>query len=74
MSLILPCGTVTALEGLAVMLSSTAICTALGIAAATLESKSIEDTTRWGHWGTTIGVVFGVPLTICAFVLMTRGS
>lgn len=60
------------LEGLGVMLASIGIGGAFGIAAAVLEGKSNEEITRWGYWGTTAGVVLGVPLTICAFVLMGR--
>jgi uncharacterized protein YqgC (DUF456 family) len=60
------------LEGLGVMLTSIAICGALGIAAAVLEGKPDEEVARWGYWGTTIGVLLGIPLTLSAFVVFTR--
>lgn len=60
------------LEGMAVMGGSIGICGAFGIAAAVLEGKSNEEIARWGYWGTTAGVVVGIPLTICACVLMGR--
>jgi hypothetical protein len=61
------------LEGLGVMLASIGIGGAFGIAAAVLEGKPNEEIARWGYWGTTAGVVLGIPLTISAFVLIARG-
>lgn len=60
------------LEGMAVLGGSIGICGAFGVAGAVLEGKSNEEIARWGYWGTTAGVVIGVPLTICACVLMDR--
>lgn len=62
----------TILEGMGVMLGSIGICGAFGIAAAVLEGKSSDEIARWGYWGTTAGVLIGVPLTISAYVLMAR--
>ena len=62
----------TILEGLAAMGTSVGICTAAGITAGVLEGKSTETITRWAYIGTAAGFVLGVPLTICAFVLLSR--
>ena len=62
----------TILEGVGVMLASIGICGGCGIAAAVLEGKSNEEITRWGYWGTTAGVLIGLPLMLSAFVLMGR--
>jgi hypothetical protein len=64
----------TVLEGFAVMLTSVGICGAAGIFGAVVEGKSTEEITRWGYWGTAVGFALGVPLTICAFVLIGRSS
>lgn len=56
------------------MLASTGIWGAAGIAAAVLERKTNEEITRWGFWGTTIGFVLGLPLTICTVVLLGRSG
>lgn len=60
------------LEGMAVLGGSIGICGAFGVAAAVLEGKPNDEIARWGYWGTTAGVVVGIPLTICACVLMGR--
>lgn len=65
---------VLVLEGLAVMGLSIAICGAAGVAAAVLEERTNEEIARWGYWGTTVGFVFGVPLTLVAFVLLGRNG
>jgi hypothetical protein len=62
------------LEGLGVMLATVGVCTAAAVFAAVLERKSTDEVTRWGQWGTAIGFALGVPLTICAFVLLQRSS
>jgi hypothetical protein len=64
----------TLLEGFAVMLTSIGICGAAAVFAAVIENKSTDEITRWGYWGTAVGFALGVPLTICAFVLLGRSS
>ena len=64
----------TVLEGSGVMLASMGICGGAGITAAVLERKPNDEIARWGYWGTTVGFVFGLPLTICALVLIQRSS
>lgn len=63
---------VTILEGFAAMGTSVGVCTAAGITAGVLERKSTETITRWAYIGTASGFVLGVPLTICAFVLLAK--
>jgi len=62
----------TILEGFAALGTSVGILTATAIAAGVLEHRSTETITRWAYIGTTAGFVLGVPLTICAFVLLGR--
>jgi hypothetical protein len=61
-------------EGLAVMGFSVGICTSAAVFAGILERKSTQEVNRWAQWGTAVGFALGVPLTICAFVLLQRSS
>lgn len=51
---------VVALEGFGVLASAVGICGGAGIAGAQLSRKSVEETTEWLYWGTTVGFVFGL--------------
>jgi hypothetical protein len=55
-----------------VLLSTTAIGGGLAITAAVLEGKPSQEIERWGFWGTALGCVCGVFLTLCAGVLLGR--
>ncbi len=66
--------TLVMLEGLGVLGLSIGVGGGFGVAAAVLEGKSNEEIARWGYWGTTAGALIGVPLTVCACVLIGRSS
>ncbi|MDQ3725467.1 MAG: hypothetical protein M3335_06215 [Actinomycetota bacterium] len=55
-----------------VLLSSIAIGSGLGITAAVLERKSLKEIEMWGFWGTALGCLCGILLTLCVWVLWGR--
>ncbi len=60
------------LEGVGAGLAMVALGGSLGITVTVLIGKSSDVVTHWGHIGTAIGFLVGIPVAIVTFVLLSN--